>query len=109
MIKFNDLLGAINDLVENNLFKVIVIANKEYIDQKQEVNDKSGKEKHDIFYENGTIKYKVSHLGSTIFCLDERRSIGMGSIQNFSIDKFYAVEKPVVVEPEPVDSSINTQ
>ena len=30
-------------------------------------------------------------------------------IQNFSIDKFYAVEKPVVVEPEPVDSSINTQ
>lgn len=74
-----------------------------------ELKDVYNKRKHDIFYENGTIKYKVSHLGSTIFCLDERRSIGMGSIQNFSIDKFYAVEKPVVVELEPVDSSINTQ
>ena len=49
--EINDLLGAINDLVENNHFKVIVIANKEYIDQKQEVYDKSGKEKHEIFYE----------------------------------------------------------
>lgn len=45
----NDLLGAINDLVENNHFKVIVIANMEYIDQKQ--NDSEDKGKHEIFYE----------------------------------------------------------
>ena len=45
----NDLLGAINDLVENNHFKVIVIANMEYIDQKQ--NDSEEKGKHEIFYE----------------------------------------------------------
>lgn len=43
----NDLLGVINDLVENQHLKVIVIANKEYIDERQNVE----KEKHEIFYE----------------------------------------------------------
>ena len=47
----NDLLGAINDLVENNNYKVIVIANKEYIDKKQNELVKSGNGKNEIFYE----------------------------------------------------------
>ena len=47
----NDLLGAINELVENNNYKVIVIANKEYIDQKQNELEESENGKHEIFYE----------------------------------------------------------
>ena len=49
----NELLGTINDLVENNHFKVIVIANKEYIDQ-------SEKGKQDIFYEK--VIEKILHF-----------------------------------------------
>lgn len=47
----NDLLGAINDLVENQHQKVIVIANKEYIDGKQPVANDNKVGKHEIFYE----------------------------------------------------------
>lgn len=49
----NDLLGVVNDLVENQHFKVIVIANKEYIDERQNLDDKTGKAKtiHEVFYE----------------------------------------------------------
>ena len=47
----NDLLGAINDLVENYNYKVIVIANKEYIDKKQNELEESENGKHEIFYE----------------------------------------------------------
>lgn len=44
----NDLLGVINDLVENQYLKVVVIANKEYINEKQNANNDK---KHEIFYE----------------------------------------------------------
>lgn len=44
----NDLLGVINDLVENQYLKVVVIANKEYINEKQNANNDI---KHEIFYE----------------------------------------------------------
>lgn len=49
----NDLLGVINDLVENQHFKVIVIANKDYIDKRQNLVGKTSKAKttHEVFYE----------------------------------------------------------
>lgn len=49
----NDLLGVINDLVENQHFKVIIIANKDYIDKRQNLVGKTGKTKtaHEVFYE----------------------------------------------------------
>lgn len=45
----NDLLGVVNDLVENQHMKVIVIANKDYIDQTSDKNGEKGL--HEIFYE----------------------------------------------------------
>lgn len=51
-IDINDILGAINELVENRHFKVIVIANKGFIDKKQQspgVNSIAKQE--EIFYE----------------------------------------------------------
>lgn len=46
-LDINEILGAVNELVENRHYKVILIANKEYIDnklqtQKQPVEDKEG-------------------------------------------------------------------
>lgn len=46
----NDLLGVINDLVENQHFKVIVIANKDYIDKRHDLVGKR-KTTHEVFYE----------------------------------------------------------
>lgn len=46
----NDLLGVINDLVENQHFKVIVIANKDYIDKRHGLVGKR-KTTHEVFYE----------------------------------------------------------
>lgn len=58
------------------------------------------KGKLDVFYENGNTKYTVSHIGCTLFCLDEKKNLGMGAIQNFDLKYFYGVEKPkpIVVE-----------
>lgn len=61
--------------------------------------------KYDIFYENGYTKYQVKHLGSTIYCHNNEKNMGMGAIHNFSIDKFYALEKP---EPEVQQSEENS-
>lgn len=55
----NDLLGVINELVENQHLKVIVIANKEYIDKQQWSND-SATSAHDVFYEK--VIEKVLHF-----------------------------------------------
>lgn len=55
--------------------------------------------KYNIFYENGRAKYEVSHLGSTIYCNNTDRNMGMGAITNFDIGCFYGIEIP---EPEPV-------
>lgn len=46
----NDMLGVINDLVENQKLKVIVIANKKQIDDKQASKEK-GTSSHKVFYE----------------------------------------------------------
>lgn len=47
----NDLLGVINELVENQHLKVIVVANKEYIDKQQCHQIDSAASSHDVFYE----------------------------------------------------------
>lgn len=47
----NDLLGVINELVENQHLKVIVVANKEYIDKQQSHQIDSAASSHDVFYE----------------------------------------------------------
>lgn len=47
----NDLLGVINELVENQHLKVIVVANKEYIDKQQCLQIDSAASSHDVFYE----------------------------------------------------------
>lgn len=64
--------------------------------------------KYDIFYDNGTVKYSVRHLGSTIYCHNDDKNMGMGAIHNFSINKFYAIEKP---EPEvqTIDENTNNE
>ncbi len=45
-LNINDILGAVNELVENRHFKVLLIANKEYIDNKfQKAQSKSDNDK----------------------------------------------------------------
>lgn len=56
----NDLLGIINELVENQHLKVIVIANKEYIDKQQYSRNDSAASVHDVFYEK--VIEKVLHF-----------------------------------------------
>lgn len=56
----NDLLGVINELVENQHLKVIVIANKEYIDKQQWSRNDSAASSHDVFYEK--VIEKVLHF-----------------------------------------------
>ena len=56
----NDLLGIINELVENQHLKVIVIANKEYIDKQQYSRNDSAASAHDVFYEK--VIEKVLHF-----------------------------------------------
>ena len=50
--------------------------------------------KFDIFYETESVKYEVRHIGSTIYCHNIEKNTGMGAINNFNIDNFYAIEKP---------------
>lgn len=56
----NDLLGIINELVENQHLKVIVVANKEYIDKQQCYKNDSAESSHDVFYEK--VIEKVLHF-----------------------------------------------
>lgn len=55
----NDLLGVINELVENQHLKVIVIANKEYIDKRQ-CQYENNVPAHDVFYEK--VIEKILHF-----------------------------------------------
>lgn len=79
-----------------------------------EIKDAYEKGKVDIYYEHNGIKYQVRHLGSTFYCHNLEHNMGMGAIQNFPIERFYSVDKPVVVEPEPqtedttIDTSVGT-
>lgn len=59
----NDLLGVINDLVENQHLKVIVIANKKYIDKQQRTKDGKGA-MHEVFYEK--VVEKILHFSPDI-------------------------------------------
>lgn len=56
----NDLLGVINELVENQHLKVIVIANKEYIDKQQCQKNDCAASSHEVFYEK--VIEKVLHF-----------------------------------------------
>lgn len=56
----NDLLGVINELVENQHLKVIVVANKEYIDKQQCYKNDSAASSHEVFYEK--VIEKVLHF-----------------------------------------------
>lgn len=73
----NDLLGLINDLVENQHLKVIVIANKEYLDEK---SDKDAA--HEIFYEK--VIEKTLHFEPCISeVFDVLVNIGSEQFRNF--------------------------
>ena len=73
----NDLLGVINDLVENRHMKVIVIANKEYIDKQSEKDTA-----HEIFYEK--VIEKTLHFAPCISeIFDTLISIGDEKFQSF--------------------------
>lgn len=56
----NDLLGVINELVENQHLKVIVVANKEYIDKQQCQKNDCAATSHEVFYEK--VIEKVLHF-----------------------------------------------
>lgn len=56
----NDLLGVINELVENQHLKVIVVANKEYIDKQQCQKNDCAASSHEVFYEK--VIEKVLHF-----------------------------------------------
>lgn len=56
----NDLLGVINELVENQHLKVIVIANKEYLDKQQCQKNDCAASSHEVFYEK--VIEKVLHF-----------------------------------------------
>lgn len=49
-INLNDLLGAVNELVENRHYKVILVANKDYIDSKYSPSSDK-KDDRELFYE----------------------------------------------------------
>jgi len=63
----------------------------------KEIYDKG---KFDIFYEKGNIKYEVRHLGSTMYCHNIDKQMGMGAIHNFDIQYFYGIEKPEPIKEE---------
>lgn len=82
-LDINEILGAVNELVENRHYKVILVANKEYIDNKlqakqQQVEDKEGETaqttnkadtERELFYEKvveKTIAYEPDIPG--IYC-----------------------------------------
>ena len=78
----NDLLGVINDLVENQHMKVIVIANKEYIDKRSEKDVV-----HEIFYEK--VIEKTLHFAPCISEIFETLiSIGDEKFQSFMSQEF---------------------
>lgn len=84
----NDLLGVINELVENQNLKVVVIANKEYIDEKSEKCAA-----HEIFYEK--VIEKTLHFEPCLMdVFDTLITIGDEEFQNF-------------MRQEPIKNSVN--
>lgn len=84
----NDLLGVINELVENQRLKVIVIANKEYIDERSEKTDA-----HEIFYEK--VIEKTLHFEPCLMdVFDTLITVGDEEFQNF-------------MRQEPIKNSVN--
>lgn len=81
----NDLLGVINELVENQHLKVIVIANKEYIDKQQWSND-SATSAHDVFYEK--VIEKVLHFTPDIVGVFETLIHSDGTEKSDAFEEF---------------------
>lgn len=73
-----------------------------------DLRDKYITGKFDIYYESNTVKYTVAHLGSTIYCRNEEKRMGMGSVTNFPIGNFYGIEKPET-EVQTTEEIINNE
>lgn len=82
----NDLLGVINELVENQHLKVIVIANKEYIDKQQYSRNDSAASAHDVFYEK--VIEKVLHFTPDIVGVFETLIQSDGNEGGDAFEKF---------------------
>lgn len=82
----NDLLGVINELVENQHLKVIVIANKEYIDKQQWSRNDSAASSHDVFYEK--VIEKVLHFTPDIVGVFETLNHSDGKEESDAFEKF---------------------
>ena len=82
----NDLLGVINELVENQHLKVIVIANKEYIDKQQWSRNDSAASSHDVFYEK--VIEKVLHFTPDIVGVFETLIHSDGKEESDAFEKF---------------------
>lgn len=82
----NDLLGVINELVENQHLKVIVIANKEYIDKQQWSRNDSAASSHDVFYEK--VIEKVLHFTPDIVGVFETLIHSDGKEECDAFEKF---------------------
>lgn len=79
----------------------------------EEIREVYLKGKFDIFYEDKAkkIKYEVAHIGSTIYCRNIEKCMGMGAITNFPIDGFYGIEKPepLVVKDSSLEEALIEQ
>lgn len=80
----NDLLGVVNDLVENQHMKVIVIANKDYIDKTSGKNGEKGL--HEVFFEK-VIEKTLNFAPNIIDVFAELVKVGDEKFQTFMQQK----------------------
>lgn len=82
----NDLLGVINELVENQHLKVIVVANKEYIDKQQCQKNDCAASSHEVFYEK--VIEKVLHFTPDIVGVFKTLILSDGNQGGDAFEKF---------------------
>ena len=82
----NDLLGVINELVENQHLKVIVVANKEYIDKQQCQKNDCAASSHEVFYEK--VIEKVLHFTPDIVGVFETLIHSDGTEKSDAFEEF---------------------
>jgi hypothetical protein len=76
------------------------MAKKKRFKSHEELKEVYDKGKYNIFYKHGDTMYTVANIGSTIYCRNAEKGMGMGAIYNFPIEHFYGEEKPVPVDIE---------
>lgn len=99
-IEINDVLGCINDLVENLGYKVVVVANKDYMDSVKESDTKDNKNRK-VFYEKvieKDLSFNPDILGVYSSIVDSYNDANFSALMNH--DEFKAIIDPSKAKKE---------